>query len=132
MTTIHAAKGREYASVAIFDYAPDLSALDDAGLEEERRVLYVALTRAKHAALLTIDTHKRAPHLFIAELAVPPPRAEARALRRRLRALEEAGGDPAEQLRLRGRLTEYDLFRERSPLSRVTAAVGMCVRPSAR
>ncbi len=104
MATIHSTKGREYASVVIVDFAPALGPLSPEELEEERRVLYVALTRAKHAALLTVDPGGRsrrgagesvgrhggedgnstACHPFMQELGRPPQRRGIRALRREL------------------------------------------------
>jgi DNA helicase-2/ATP-dependent DNA helicase PcrA len=84
LATIHSTKGREYASVAILDFAPPLEPLSPEEREEERRVLYVALTRAKHAVLLTLDAGGREPHPFMRELGRPPERAETRALRREL------------------------------------------------
>ena len=66
ISTIHAAKGREYQAVVLFDYAPDLSKLATAQREEERRVLYVGMTRARESLLLTIDTNKPL-HDFIRE-----------------------------------------------------------------
>ncbi len=96
ITTIHAAKGREYRSVVIADYAVDLSALSPGELEEERRVLYVALTRAAENVLLTCDTRKRPPHQFVRELADPPSRELASRLRRELAHLG-AGQAPVTQ-----------------------------------
>jgi hypothetical protein len=84
LATIHSTKGREYASVAIVDFAPALEPLSPGEREEERRVLYVALTRAKHAALLTVSPGGGPPHPFLLELAQPPQRTECRALRRDL------------------------------------------------
>jgi len=88
ISTIHAAKGREYEHVVIADYAADLSLLDEAGIEEERRVLYVALTRARHSVLLIVNTRKHAPHPFVRELAAAPSQEEARRLRRELARLD--------------------------------------------
>jgi DNA helicase II / ATP-dependent DNA helicase PcrA len=84
LATIHSTKGREYASVVIVDFAPALQPLSPGEREEERRVLYVALTRAKHAALLTVSRGDGPSHPFLLELARPPQRSECRALRRDL------------------------------------------------
>ena len=134
--TIHAAKGREYSSVVIADYDCDLDGLTAAEVEEERRVLYVAVTRAKEAVLLTSRCghsaraheqhgHPRgtAPHPFLHELFAPPQPAEARRLRRELRGLRRhgcaAGATGTDQdvatwstqcAALESRLTEYRLF----------------------
>jgi len=90
LATIHATKGREYRSVAIVDFGPALAPLKDTEREEERRVLYVALTRARERALLTVDTARGSPHPFIAEAACPPQRRELRQLRREAAALRHA------------------------------------------
>jgi superfamily I DNA/RNA helicase len=70
--TIHAAKGREYHSVVIPDYDCDLTKLGPGQLEEERRVMYVAITRARDAALLTVDTSLPYVHPFLRELVAAP------------------------------------------------------------
>jgi DNA helicase-2/ATP-dependent DNA helicase PcrA len=70
ISTIHAAKGREYDSVAIVDYDVDLSSTDEELQEEERRVFYVAMTRAKQALLLTVDANKATPR-FVRESIAP-------------------------------------------------------------
>ena len=134
VSTIHAAKGREYGAVAILDYATDLAALDQNDAEEERRVLYVALTRAQHDALFTVDTAKWAPHPFLHELANPPRPAELPALRRRLahtdhrlteltamdhrgaQSRQDIGALHLHRLSLASRLTEHRLFRPSSRL----------------
>ncbi|MBO6490841.1 MAG: ATP-binding domain-containing protein, partial [Pelagibacteraceae bacterium] len=56
ISTIHAAKGREYSSVAIYDYAPKLTNSTQLELEEERRVLYVGTTRAENSLLMSVDS----------------------------------------------------------------------------
>jgi DNA helicase-2/ATP-dependent DNA helicase PcrA len=53
LSTAHSAKGKEWDAVfliwAVDGWFPTSRALnDDAGLEEERRLMYVALTRARH------------------------------------------------------------------------------------
>lgn len=89
LATVHATKGREYASVAVLDFSPALEQLTDSEVEEERRVLYVALTRACRRCLLTIDTARGAPHPFLRELADPPTRQEARAIAHESRRLHD-------------------------------------------
>lgn len=58
LMTVHMAKGKEYDSVFIYDFnegvIPSPNALiDKGGLEEERRIAYVAMTRAKNNLLIT-------------------------------------------------------------------------------
>ena len=64
--TIHASKGREYDAVALFDFDVTLEGLEHHQLEEERRVFYVGMTRAKDRLLLTADSNRRT-HPFILE-----------------------------------------------------------------
>ncbi len=70
--TIHAAKGREYAAVAIPDYDCDVTRWEAAEIEEERRVVYVGVTRARDSALLTVDTSRPYVHPFLRELVERP------------------------------------------------------------
>ncbi len=70
--TIHAAKGREYAAIAIPDYDCDVTRWEPAEIEEERRVVYVGVTRARDSALLTIDTSRPYVHPFLRELVERP------------------------------------------------------------
>ncbi|MDQ1004085.1 DNA helicase-2/ATP-dependent DNA helicase PcrA [Neobacillus niacini] len=69
LSTIHRAKGLEYKSVYIIgavdgslphDYALDSSRHGDfAALEEERRLFYVAMTRAKQDLLMSVPQNRR-------------------------------------------------------------------------
>jgi DNA helicase-2/ATP-dependent DNA helicase PcrA len=70
--TIHASKGREYHSVVIPDYDCDVSRWSAPEVEEERRVVYVGITRARDAALFTVDTSTGFVHPFLRELVEPP------------------------------------------------------------
>ena len=59
LSTIHSAKGREWGSVFVLNVVDgcmpaDLSAGEIAALEEERRLLYVAMTRARQALHLML------------------------------------------------------------------------------
>ncbi len=93
--TIHSAKGREYDAVVIPDYDPSIgrSLGKPPEVEEERRVLYVGVTRAKRAILLTVDRSQPWVHPFVRELV--QPRSDAGELDRarerlaQLRAREE-------------------------------------------
>jgi DNA helicase-2/ATP-dependent DNA helicase PcrA len=57
LSTIHSAKGCEWDEVHVIDVCDgmipsDMALTDDEGLEEERRVFYVALTRARNGLYL--------------------------------------------------------------------------------
>ena len=63
LSTIHSAKGQEWKSVYVLNVVDgcmpsDLGAGTSAELEEERRLLYIAMTRAKD------DLHLVVPHRF--------------------------------------------------------------------
>lgn len=100
--TIHAAKGREYQSVVLADYNPDLSRLSPEEQEEERRVLYVGVTRAIESVQLTIDLSKDSVHAFIREM-IPPPAADEEASLKRAstEAREKDIALRAEQVQIR-------------------------------
>jgi DNA helicase-2/ATP-dependent DNA helicase PcrA len=67
LSTIHSAKGGEWRSVVVIHAADgnipsDMALSDPGGLEEERRLLYVALTRARDHLVVTVPQrfyHKR-------------------------------------------------------------------------
>ena len=83
VTTVHGAKGREWPLVVVLgmeaDRFPNQRALDDAldparALEEERRLAYVAVTRARERLVLAFDPERASP--FVEELMgrrVPDP-----------------------------------------------------------
>jgi DNA helicase-2/ATP-dependent DNA helicase PcrA len=66
LMTIHAAKGLEFPTVFVVGMEegifPDRRCLDGAELEEERRLAYVAITRAKHRLYLSHARRRRALH----------------------------------------------------------------------
>jgi superfamily I DNA/RNA helicase len=75
LATVHASKGREWETVVLVGFAADRipnrrSLLDaddsDRALEEERRLAYVALTRATRRLILGIDPARPSP--FLAEM----------------------------------------------------------------
>jgi DNA helicase II / ATP-dependent DNA helicase PcrA len=82
LSTIHRAKGLEYKTVYIIaavdgslphDYAMDSMRNGDfAPLEEERRLFYVAMTRAKHELFISVPQNRRSkktnPSRFLAPL----------------------------------------------------------------
>jgi DNA helicase-2/ATP-dependent DNA helicase PcrA len=78
VATIHAAKGLEWDSAHVPGLADGLLPIshvaDDAGIEEERRLLYVAITRARRRLRLswarrpTPSGAERQPSRFLADL----------------------------------------------------------------
>jgi len=125
--TIHAAKGREYESVVIPDYDCDVSRWSAAEVEEERRVVYVGVTRARDSALFTVDTSAGFVHPFLRELVEPPDPGEHEALSAWLAEETETG------LRdlVADRLAEVEvLYPELAPEEAPSGAAG--ARPGAR
>jgi superfamily I DNA/RNA helicase len=111
--TIHAAKGREYAAVAIPDYDCDVTRWEATEIEEERRVVYVGVTRARDSALLTIDTSRPYVHPFLRELVERPELDEHGSLSAWLQD-EEC---PDLRARIAARIAEVEtLFPELSPV----------------
>ena len=75
LSTIHRVKGMEWERVLVFGVDDGLMphALSaDAGLEEERRVLHVAMTRGRRRVVLAADSGRPSP--FLAELRGERPR----------------------------------------------------------
>jgi superfamily I DNA/RNA helicase len=79
LVTVHGAKGREWPTVIIVGWEaerfPNRRALTDAAdparaLEEERRLAYVALTRATERLVLAFDPSRASP--FLAEMGYRP------------------------------------------------------------
>ena len=80
IATMHSAKGLEWDSVHVIGLAEGLLpisyATDEAGIDEERRLLYVAITRARTRLRLSwaVRQHarasERAPSRFLAELGL--------------------------------------------------------------
>jgi DNA helicase-2/ATP-dependent DNA helicase PcrA len=81
LSTIHQAKGLEWRAVFVIHlsdaYFPNPKALAEGGLEEERRLFYVAITRSKEYLYLsyslssgyrTMSMHLNAPSQFISEV----------------------------------------------------------------
>jgi DNA helicase-2/ATP-dependent DNA helicase PcrA len=89
LMTLHSAKGLEFETVflpgweeGVFPHQRVLDESGKAGLEEERRLAYVGLTRAKHRAVISFAANRRVynqwqgaiPSRFIDEL--PPEQVE--------------------------------------------------------
>jgi DNA helicase-2/ATP-dependent DNA helicase PcrA len=71
LSTIHQSKGKEFTNVAVFHISEDNSIAHAVEtVEEERRVLYVACTRAKDYLLVTAQQGKHSP--FLPELLLNP------------------------------------------------------------
>jgi DNA helicase-2/ATP-dependent DNA helicase PcrA len=77
LATVHASKGREWETVVLVGFEADripnrrsLLDADDAerALEEERRLAYVALTRATRRLILAVDPARPSP--FLAEMGI--------------------------------------------------------------
>jgi DNA helicase-2/ATP-dependent DNA helicase PcrA len=112
LSTLHAAKGLEFASVFVVGleegYLPHgNSAEDPEELEEERRLLYVGMTRAKDELTLTLADRRlvygrvqlRDPSRFVAELPAESleERAPARAFRSFRPTIFDRGRDADEE-----------------------------------
>ena len=80
LMTMHAAKGLEFPHVFIIgmeeNLLPHHASIDDGNIEEERRLAYVGITRARETLCMTLATKRRKfgdvvdcePSRFIAEL----------------------------------------------------------------
>ncbi|MCU4184122.1 ATP-dependent DNA helicase UvrD2 [Acidiferrimicrobium sp. IK] len=77
LSTVHRVKGMEWDRVVVYGVTagllPHRLAEDD---EEERRILHVAVTRARHAAVVLADAERPSP--FLAELDGSAPHRPAR------------------------------------------------------
>ena len=93
LSTIHRVKGREWDHVAVFGVSDGIMPhrlADD--VEEERRVLHVAITRGRHRVAVLADRSRRSP--FLDELAGRAPHRPAPD-RRDVRPQPLATGKPA-------------------------------------
>ena len=132
LTTMHSSKGLEYEQVFILDAAegitPYKKAVLDEDLEEERRMFYVAMTRAKKELTICYakkqGSHELAPSRFLQELrgeAAPEGRAGAPAAKAAANRRETGGSrqKTEESLRKAGGNFRNDENRERrNPLAK--------------
>ncbi|WP_199241106.1 ATP-dependent helicase [Naasia lichenicola] len=83
LATIHSAKGLEWQTVYLIGlsegYLPITYATDEAAIDEERRLLYVGVTRARETlrlSFVSVSPHRsspRQPSRFLSELRLPAP-----------------------------------------------------------
>ena len=105
LSTIHRAKGNEFSRVVLFDLSRR-HRLGEEEIEEERRIAYVGLTRAKESLLVTATGRRQSP--FLHEAALDPQftgrmredmESELRGLRKRILRLRSAEGETASRKR---------------------------------
>ena len=69
--TVHASKGLEFPNVFVVGFEqglfPHQTALDEGNVEEERRLCYVAITRAKQQLVLTYASRRRVMNQVVAK-----------------------------------------------------------------
>lgn len=70
LLTMHGAKGLEFPSVWIIGARDGVTPSPDSPVEEERRLFYVAITRAKDELVVSYYSN---PSQFLAESILPPP-----------------------------------------------------------
>ena len=137
LMTVHGAKGLEFEHVYVAgleeDLFPSMMSLGTPeGLEEERRLFYVALTRAKRSAVLSFAESRfkwgkmdpRHPSRFLSEIDPEIPRPAIRPRRGRSergRDAAEAGPDPLRRARTERRNAAR---RIRTAPRRLRAAAG--------
>ena len=115
LSTIHAAKGLEWPSVFIagaedglLPFYTDDRPLNDSSLQEERRLMYVAITRARSALVLTTAARRKRgrelrgtkPSRFIAEMKLDEERAKPASVNDRLARLKASLAKPAPEVTL--------------------------------
>jgi DNA helicase-2/ATP-dependent DNA helicase PcrA len=70
LTTIHKTKGNEYPNIVYFNMSQDSRLTEESDIEEERRVTYVGVTRAREGIFITALKSK--PSKFLPEVAFNP------------------------------------------------------------
>ena len=80
LSTIHSAKGQEWRAVYILNLVDgcipsDMATGNSAQIEEERRLLYVAMTRAKEHLYLVQPIKFSGPSSIVTEMVTCSPRA---------------------------------------------------------
>jgi len=70
LSSIHSSKGKEFKNVIYFNHIKSMYELNEAEIEEERRVSYVGMTRAIENILITSQKSSYSP--FIKEAALNP------------------------------------------------------------
>jgi len=78
LMTAHGSKGLEFDRVWIFGATQDTFPDSDSALEEERRLMYVAMTRAKESLRVSISGSKKSQ--FIEESNIPVNHQESKAI----------------------------------------------------
>ena len=74
LSTIHLSKGLEYDTVYLLDALQDIFPSRSADYEEERRLFYVAITRAKnHLRFLSVQSEEDSPSEFVREALTLAP-----------------------------------------------------------
>ena len=68
LLTLHSSKGLEFDEVYIIRSESSICPSDKSPIDEERRLFYVGITRAKDRLYVT-STAKNKPSLFVAEMA---------------------------------------------------------------
>lgn len=63
LMTVHAAKGLEFKNVFVIGMNEDIFPNKRGDIEEERRLFYVAITRAKERLIITRPTHIQLPYM---------------------------------------------------------------------
>ena len=74
LSTIHLSKGLEYDTVYLLDALQDIFPTRSNDYEEERRLFYVAVTRAKnHLRFLSVQSEEDSPSEFVREALTLAP-----------------------------------------------------------